>query len=99
MTKKKITNLEKSTIITESAKSTKWCYVNTNNEFEYDGDLFYIYETVKEYKVYNKAGEVEDFTNEAYMDKVLVVVGLNDILSFYNQSYDLIDTYNVLKML
>ena len=71
---KKLTRLEKSTAILKLAKATQWCYVNTENEFNFMDKTFVIDEKVEEYKVHNKAGEVEDYTNEAYMEEVLAVV-------------------------
>lgn len=74
------------------AKATEWCYVNTENEFTFMNELFVINESVEEYKVHNKAGTVEDYTNEAYMEEILVVIDKKDTLKFYNQNYDLIDS-------
>lgn len=91
MSKKK-TRLEKSTAILSEAKATEWCYVNTENEFTFMNELFVINESVEEYKVHNKAGTVEDYTNEAYMEEILVVIDKKDTLKFYNQNYDLIDS-------
>lgn len=50
-----------------------------------------ISDSVEEYKVYNKAGTVEEYTNEAYMEQVLVVVSKTGDLKFYNQNYDYIE--------
>jgi hypothetical protein len=88
---KRLTRLEKSTAIIKMATATQWCYVNTDNEFQFMGKTFLINDKVKEYKVYNKAGIVEDYTNEAYMEEVLVVVDASNMLLFFNQNYDLID--------
>lgn len=88
---KKQTRLEKSTAILSEAKATQWCYVNTDNEFKFLNQTFVINESVEEYKVHNKAGSVEDYTNEAYMEEILVVIGNENNLKFYNQNYDLID--------
>src|SRR5690606_345797 len=51
-----------------------WCRVNINNEFTFAGKTFVIDPSVEQYKVYKKAGEVDDFTNEAFMEEILVVV-------------------------
>jgi len=77
--------------IRENSKILEWCYVNTDNEFEFMNRTFAIDESVEQYKVYNKAGEADDYTNEAMMDKILVVVD-NDIkLRFYDQDLNEID--------
>jgi hypothetical protein len=91
MTKRKLTRLEKSTAIISEAKATQWCYVNTDNEFKFMSSTFVISQSVEEYKVHNKAGEVENYTNEAYMEDILVVIDREDNIKFYNQNYDLID--------
>jgi hypothetical protein len=92
MAKKKKTRLEKSTAIIETSKATQWCYVNTDNEFTFMNQTFVIDENVEDYKVYNKAGTVEDYTNEAYMEDILVVIDNEGILKFYNQNYDEVDS-------
>ena len=91
MAKKKQTRLQKSTAILKLAKATEWCYVNTDNEFNFMNQTFVISESVKEYEVHNKAGEVDDYTNEAYMEEVLVIVTHEDRILFFNQNYDSID--------
>lgn len=92
---RKLTRLEKSTAIISNAKSSQWRYVNTENEFTYMNLKFVISEDVEEYKVYNKAGTVKDYTNEAYMEQILVVVDKEGILKFYNQNYDYIEPQNI----
>ena len=87
----KMTRLQKSTNILKNAKATQWCYVNTDNEFQFMDTTFVIDESVEEYRVVNKAGEVEDFTNEAYMEEILVVIDNNHHVKFYNQNYDLVE--------
>jgi hypothetical protein len=89
---KKLTRLEKSTRILLNSKATQWCYVNTDNEFDFLGKTFLIEESVEEYKVHRKAGEVEDFTNEAYMDEIMVSIDNQGYMRFYNQNYDEIQT-------
>jgi hypothetical protein len=89
---KKLTRLEKSTAIINEAKATQWCYVNTDNEFKFMSETFVIDQSVEEYKVHNKAGEVENYTNEAYMEDILAVIDKDNNLKFYNQNYDLIDS-------
>lgn len=89
MSKKK-TKLHKSTGILSDSKATQWCYVNTDNEFTFMNSTFIIDESVEDYKVRNKAGQVEDFTNEAYMEEVLAVLGTDGYMKFYNQNYNLI---------
>ncbi|MGV4321298.1 hypothetical protein [Bacillus mojavensis] len=90
--KKELTRLQKSTAILNKFISTEWCYVNTENEFGYEGEVFVIDESVESYKVYNKAFQVEDYTNEAYMEEILVAKDSEGILSFYDQNYDRIET-------
>lgn len=85
---RKLTKLEKSTTILNNAKVTKWCYVNTDNEFKFMNKLFVIDESVEDYKVHNKAGTVIDYTNEAYMEEILVVIDLDNHIKFYNQNYE-----------
>jgi hypothetical protein len=89
---KKLTRLEKSTHILSKAKATQWCYVNTENEFYFMDTKLIIDNSVEEYKVHNKAGSVEDYTNEAYMEEILVVIDNTNTVTFYNQNYDLIDS-------
>lgn len=88
---KKLTRLEKSTKILKDAKITKWCYVDTENEFNFMNQTYVISQSVEEYKVYNKAGTVDDYTNEAYMEEILVIVNLDNEMLFYNQNYGLIE--------
>lgn len=92
---RKLTKLEKSQNILSNAKASQWCYVNTENEFLFMGNIFIIDDSVEDYKVYNKAGEVDDFTNEAYMEEVLAVLDNNGNIKFYNQNYDLIEDINL----
>jgi hypothetical protein len=88
---KKLTKLKKSTAIIARSKASQWCYVNTENEFTFMNKIFTISESVEDYKVHNKAGNVEDYTNEAYMEEILVTIDLEDNLKFYNQNYDAIE--------
>ena len=90
MSKKK-TYLKKSSEILENAKVAKWIRVNIDNEFEFMSNKYVIDEKIEEYKVYNKAGTVENYTNESYMEEIFVVLDNNDNMSFYNQKYDLIE--------
>jgi len=92
---KKLTRLEKSTAILKHSKSSQWRYVNTENEFTYMNLKFVISENVEEYKVYNKAGTIKDYTNEAYMEQILVVVDQEGLLKFYNQNYEYIEPQNI----
>lgn len=89
---KKKTRLQKSTAILKLSKLTQWCYVDTENEFKFMNQTFVIADSVEEYKVHNKAGTVEDYTNEAYMEEVLVVLNNDNSLTFFNQNYDLIES-------
>jgi hypothetical protein len=94
---KKATRLEKSTAIISESKFKQWCYVNTDNVFTFKGSKFIISDKVEEYKVYNKAGTVEDYTNEAYMEEILVVIDYTDEMKFYNQNYDLVDARLIVR--
>lgn len=87
----KLTRLQKSTQILANAQSSQWCYVNTDNEFTYDGTVYVIDESFEEYKVHNKAGIVYDYTNEAYMEEILVVITNDYSVECYNQNYDSMD--------
>lgn len=89
---KSITRLEKSTKIVEQSKTIQWCYVNTENEFIFMDKKYIISEEVEDYKVYNKAGSVYDYTNEAYMEEILATIDNSNNLIFYNQNYDYIDS-------
>lgn len=86
------TRLEKSTETLKDSIATQWCYVNTDNEFNFMSETFVIDENVEQYKVHNKAGTVENYTNESYMEEILVVIDKDRNLSFYDQNYDLIDS-------
>lgn len=90
-----MTRLEKSTAIISKAKASKWCYVNTENEFRFKDHTYVIDNSVEEYKVHNKAGTTYDYTNEAYMFEVLAVIDQDDNIKFYNQNYDYIKPENV----
>jgi len=92
---KKLTKLEKSTAIISNSKASQWCYVNTDNEFTFMDKVLIIDLDVEQYKVHNKAGEVEDFTNEAYMEEILVVLSKDGSIKFYDQNYDYIDDNKV----
>lgn len=89
--KREPSRLKKNTDITANSKLNQWCRVNTDNEFNFMGGMFVIDSSVEQYKVHNKAGEVENFTNEAYMEEVLVVVSKNNSVSFYDQDYEYIE--------
>lgn len=84
----KLTRLEKSTAIIDNSKATEWRYVNVDNEFTFMGKVFIIDDSVEEYKVYNKVGIVDDYTNESYMEEILISIDKNNNLRFYNQNYD-----------
>lgn len=89
MKNSQLTRLQKSAKILANAKYGQWCYVDTENEFKFEGNTYKIDESVKEYKVHNKAqyinGVLNDFTNEALMEEVFVVVDKQGKLHFYNQ--------------
>lgn len=89
-------NLEKGLQVLSTAKASQWCYVNVDNEFNFMDSIFVIDNSVEEYKVHNRAGAVDDFTNEAYMEEILVVLDGDGSLKFYNQTFDLIDNDKVI---
>lgn len=78
----------KSTAILNNSNVSQWCYVNTENEFNFLNTVFIIDNSVEEYKVHNKAGTVSDYTNEAYMEEILATIDIDNTLKFYNQNYD-----------
>lgn len=82
------TRIQRSKDILDSSVESEWCVVDADNLFKFKNNLYSIGEVESEYKVYNKYDEVEDYTNETYMDKVLVIVTRNKELKFYNQNYD-----------
>lgn len=69
---------------------SKWCIVDIHNNFEFNNRLFIIDEDVEVYKVYNKAGEVEDYTNEAKMEQILAILTNDGNFKFYDQNCDLV---------
>ena len=89
--KNKPKKLKKSTEILSNAKATQWCYVNTENEFKFMDNTFVIDDNVEDYKVRNKYGVVEDYTNEAYMELILAVLRKDGYVQFYNQNYDVVE--------
>lgn len=95
MMNRKLTRLEKSTAIISTAKVSKWCYVNTENEFRFIDHTYVIDTGVEEYKVFNKAGTTYDYTNEAYMEQVLAVIDQDGAIKFYNQNYEYIEPEKV----
>lgn len=88
--------VKKGLSVTSNSKASQWCYVNVDNEFEFMGKIFVIDDSVEEYKVYNKAKDVYDFTNEAYMEEILVVLYNDNTIKFYNQNFDEIKNDKVL---
>lgn len=89
---KKISRIEKSTAILSNAKTISWCYVNTENEFTFMDKTFVIDNEVEEYKVHNKSFDVDDYTNEAYMEDILAVKDNEGNINFYNQNYDEVES-------
>lgn len=88
--------VKKGLSVTSNSKASQWCYVNVDNEFEFMGKIFVIDDSVEEYKVHNKAKDVYDFTNEAYMEEILVVLYNDNTIKFYNQNFDEIKNNKVL---
>lgn len=69
----------------------KFIPVDTENVFMVLGKRFKIDENLKEYKVtnpavYNQEGQLNNFSNESFMEMVHVVLSENDIMRFYNQN-------------
>lgn len=90
-----VSKIEKGLSIMNDSKISQWRYVNVENEFDFMGETFVISNDVEEYKVHNKASEVYDFTNEAYMEEILIVIDSEGLLKFYNQNFDPIDNSKV----
>ncbi len=88
--------VKKGLSVTSNSKASQWCYVNVDNEFEFMGKIFVIDDSVEEYKVHNKAKDVYDFTNESYMEEILVVLYNDNTIKFYNQNFDEIKNDKVL---
>lgn len=69
----------------------KFIPVNTENVFEVLGNKFKIDDSVKEYRVtnparYDESGELNDFSNESFMEIIHVILEQNDVMRFYNQN-------------
>lgn len=73
----------------------EWCLVNTDNEFTFDMYDCKIDQSVKQYTVINKAikvdGKWNDGTNDAQMDKILVIASTGGHFEFYDENIDRID--------
>lgn len=65
-------------------KITQTSVVNTDNEFYFGNIKFVIPDNNREYEVFRKSGEEENYENESKMDRVNVVLD-KDGLKFYNQ--------------
>jgi hypothetical protein len=69
-----------------------WCAVNTENEFSIDGRTFMISQDVAQYAVTNKAVCVDskwnDWTNDAQMDKILVIALFDGRFEFYDENIE-----------
>lgn len=81
----------------KKAKYTKWCNVDINNEFTFMENKYRIDSKVEEYKVYKKAGEIKDYTNEAYMVDILAI-DQDGVLYFYDQECKEIDSKLIHKI-
>lgn len=96
MRKRKFTDkLTKLNTILEISRYSKWCNVNTDNEFTFQGEKFEINESVKQYKVFNKPevkknGQYNNWTNEALMDRILCV-STDEGVRFFDQNIEEID--------
>lgn len=90
MPEKKQTRYERQKQALDNVKLAKWCYVNTENEFVFMNHKFVIPATVEAYEVKNKAYEVEDYTNEASMEQILVTTHKDGGVFFYDEDYNLV---------
>ena len=70
----------------KSIKDNRWCTVDIDNIFNFDGKIFMINQDLKEYFVYNKAYEELDYTNECEMDSVYAVCTNDGLYSFFDEN-------------
>lgn len=76
--------------IVKSASFSKWCIVNTENEFSLSPKWSYIIDSsVNQYAVLNKPslknGTMNDWTNQALMTKILVI-DTNNEMRFFDEN-------------
>lgn len=70
----------------ESSVESQWCTVDTENKFVFDTNEYIIDESVKQYKVLNKAGvKNNDWTNESLMTRILYV-DTNEEIRFFDEN-------------
>lgn len=97
---KKKSRVEVMDEILSKAIFSKWCIVNTDNEFNYDVPnwTYIIDESVKQYMVFNKPklknGKYNDWTNQALMTRVLYVDVVNEI-KFFDENLTEIDSEKI----
>ncbi|SDX95002.1 hypothetical protein SAMN05444416_10183 [Thermoactinomyces sp. DSM 45892] len=79
-------------LLVTNNKAYQWCYVDTENTFTFMNHTLQISEDVKEYAVYNKAkytnGALNQYSNKASMEKILIVMNANNQLNFYNENFN-----------
>lgn len=77
----------------------EWCLVDTENQFQFDKTSFKIDESVEQYAVHNKAVKVgskwNDWTNDAQMDKILVIALSDGGFEFYDEKVEEINPYYI----
>jgi hypothetical protein len=72
--------------------TSKWCLVNTDNEFKFNGIWYKIDSSVKQYDVTGKATNAHsDFTNKSEMDKILVIEMEDKTLHFFDMNVEPLD--------
>ena len=65
-----------------------WITVDADNEFTYEGITYFIAESNKQYKVFDKYDEVEDYKNRTEMTKILVMHLKNGFVLFFDERYE-----------
>lgn len=79
--------------------TSKWCLVNTDNEFKFNGVRYKIHPSVKQYEVTGKAVNANsDFTNKSDMDKILVIEMEDKTLHFFDMNIDSLDSNLITPM-
>lgn len=87
-----------------NVKQVKWCIVDTENKFVVDGVTFEIDASVEQYAVENKpvyaGSNWNDWTNDAQMDKILVITLYDgDYFEFYDENIEEIDPHKIYRIL
>lgn len=79
-------------VIQENIVNSGWYHLDADNVFTVNNKKYKVSDEVEEYKVHNKYNETFDYTNEAYMDEILVTIDIYGIKKFYNQNCDEINS-------